>query len=209
MIGIILVLITVLVLGVLSNAFNVLVVASIITLLAYKWRDMFQKAHWYYIGALVIATLASVFYQESWTFLVTKGIIGYGFIVVVMFVGVLPNKWTVTRNVKKNRGVFSIMGFILIAPHALLRVFGLMGFLNLFGLAAFVIMLPLTIISFRVIRKQIKPKDWFRIQKAAYVIYLLLFIHLYMVSFVVVDKVVYAVIAALYINNKLIKEFSK
>lgn len=208
MIGVILILITLLVLGILPNSVDVLVVSSIITVVSYKYRDFFKKASIFYIIALLLVGVSVVFYKEGWTYLITKGIIGYGFIVVVMFVGVLPNKWTVSRNIKMNRGVFSILGFILISPHALLRVFGVLGSVNIFGIAAYVIMIPLTIISFRVIRKEIEPKDWFAIQKAAYVIYGVLFIHLIFVAGYP-DKIVYAVLLTLYVNNKLIKEFRK
>jgi len=208
MIGVILVLVTLLVLGVLPNSLNVLVVSGIISVISYKYRDFFKKSVIFYVIALIVVGISVWFYQESWTYLITKGIIGYGFIVVVMFVGVLPNKWTLSRNIKKNRGTYSILGFILISPHAILRVFGVLGSVNIFGIAAYVIMIPLTIISFRVIRKEIDPKDWFMIQKAAYVIYGLLFIHLIVVAGYP-DKIVYAVLLTLYVNNKLIKEFRK
>jgi DMSO/TMAO reductase YedYZ heme-binding membrane subunit len=208
MIGVILILVTLLVLGILSNSLNVLVVSGIITVISYKYQDLFKKATMFYIIALVIVGVSVVFYKESWTYLVTKGIIGYGFIVVVMFVGVLPNKWTVSRNIKINRGLYSILGFILISPHALLRVFGVLGSVNLFGIAAYVIMIPLTMVSFRIIRDEIESKDWLNIQKAAYVIYGVLFVHLILVAGYP-DKIVYAVILTLYVNNKLIKEFRK
>ena len=208
MISIIFVLTALLALGYLSNAFSVLAVAGIIVTASYKYPAFFKREVLFYIFALLIGVVGAVFYQESWTYLVTKGIIGYGFISVVMFVGVLPNKWTVSRNIKRNRGVFSIMGFILISPHALLRVFGLLGSVNLYGIAAYVIMVPLTIISFKLIRKEIDPKDWFTIQKAAYLVYGVLFVHLMVVA-AWPDKVVYGILLTLYVNNKLIKEFRK
>ena len=125
-----------------------------------------------------------------------------------MFMGVLPNKWTLTRNLKKNRGVFSILAFMLISPHAIGHIFGFLGSVNLFGIIAYAIMVPLTIISFRVIRKEINPKDWFTIQKAAYLVYIALFTHLILIS-AWENKIVYAVLLTLYVNNKLIKEYRK
>lgn len=208
MISTILILIALLALGYLSNAFSVLAIAFILVILSYRFPRFFRKEVVFYIGALIISTVGMVFYKESWTYYITKGIIGYGFLLVVMFVGVLPNRWTVSRNIKRYRGVFSIIGFILISPHALLRVFGLFGSINLFGIAAYVVMVPLTIISFKVIRREIDPKDWFTIQKAAYVVYLLLFVHLMVVA-AWPDKVVYGMLLVLYINNKLIKEFKR
>lgn len=208
MIGVIMVLVTLLVLGILPNSLDVLVVSSIVTIISYKYRDFFKKSYIFYLIALVVVVVSVIFYKENWTYLVIKGIIGYGFIVVVMFVGVLPNKWTLTRNIKMNRGIYSILAFILISPHAMLRVFGIIGSINLFGIAAYVIMIPLTIVSFKIIRKEIEPKDWLNIQKAAYGIYVVLFIHLIYVAGYP-DKIVYAVLLTLYVNNKLIKEFRR
>lgn len=207
MIGVILILLTLLVLGILPNSLNVLVVSAIISVISYKYRDFFKKSTIFYLLALTGVVVSVFFYNESWTMLITKGIIGYGFIVVVMFVGVLPNKWTLSRNIKMNRGIYSILGFIFISPHALLRIFG-PDTVNIFGIIAYVIMIPLTIISFKVIRKEIEPKDWFNIQKAAYVIYAVLFVHLIYVADYP-DKIVYAVLMTLYVNNKLLKEFRK
>ncbi len=90
----------------------------------------------------------------------------------------------------------------------MLRLFGVLGSINLYGIAAYVIMIPLTVISFTIIRKEIEPKDWLNIQKAAYAIYVILFIHLMVVA-AWPDKVVYGIILTLYINNKLLKEFKK
>ena len=69
-------------------------------------------------------------------------------------------------------------------------------------------MVPLTIISFQIIRREIDNKDWIMIQKAAYGIYLILFVHLLFVA-EWENKVVYAVLFTLYLNNKLIKELKK
>jgi DMSO/TMAO reductase YedYZ heme-binding membrane subunit len=198
----------VLYLGVLPNSVNILVVSGIVTVLAYLYRNLHKYEVYYYVLALVVSTLSIVFYSEGVFAYINNGIIGYGLLFTVMFCGVIPNKWQLTRHLKMNRGVFSILSFILITPHAALRVFSVIGSVNLFGIAAYVIMVPLTIISFKVIRKEIEPKDWFTIQKGAYIIYIILFIHLIMVASWL-DKVVYAVLLTLYVNNKLIKEFKK
>jgi DMSO/TMAO reductase YedYZ heme-binding membrane subunit len=169
---------------------------------------MFNKAHWYYIAALIIAGLSLYFYEYTYFRYVNSGFIGYGFFFVVMFVGVLPNKWGLTRNIKKNRGVFSILGFIFISPHAIGHIFKLFWGINIFGIVAFAVMVPLTIISFRVIRREIEPKDWFTIQKGAYIIYFSLFAHLIMVA-AWEDKVIYAMLLVLYINNRVLKHYFK
>lgn len=209
MIGIILVLVLLVFVGILSNSLNIVAIAGVLTLVSIKYKNAFKKAYIYYIIALIVSVLSMIFYESRYFDLIHFGILGYSFFLTVMLVGVFPNKSIISRSVKRNRGVFSILGFILISPHAFGHIFGLTGDINLWGVAAYVIMVPLTITSFRVIRKEIDPKDWFKIHKAAYAVYLLLFVHLLFVAYETEDKVIYAVLLALYINNKLIKELKK
>lgn len=206
MISIVLILAFLLYMDVLSTSLTILAIAGIITVIGYKWPFIFKHASIFYSLAVVLSVISVVFYTSDVVTYITRGFMGYALFFTVMMMGVLPNKWTITRQLKKNRGVFSIMGFILISPHAFLHVFGFFNSINLFGIVAYVLMIPLTIISFRIIRNEISPKDWFTIQKAAYAIYIVLFAHLLFVGNWE-DKVVYAVLATLYVNNKLWKEF--
>lgn len=208
MTGIIMVLILLVAVGILPNAFNIIAVSGIIIIFAYKFRDMFKKAYIFYLVGLVFASVSLYFYKSVYSELVITGIIGYSFMFVVMISGVLPREWLVTRNLRRNRGMFSILAFIFITPHALSHVLGLVGGINLFGIVAYVLMVPLTIISFQIIRREIDNKDWIRIQKAAYIIYGSLFLHLLYVADWE-NKLVYGILFTLYINNKLIKEFRK
>lgn len=207
MLSIVFVMIGLLVFNILPNSVNILAIATIIVITGYKWRDLKKYSIFFYIGSFIITILSIYFKDNVLLQYFYKGLVGYGFVFVVMFMGVLPNKWTLTRHLKRSRGMFSIISFILISSHAFLHLFGGFG-IDIFGLVSFVLMIPLTVISFQIIRKEIKPSDWFKIQKIAYVIYLLLFVHLLFVSSDV-DKIFYAVYATLYINNKLIKEYKK
>lgn len=208
MIGIIALLGLIVYLGVLINSMNILALSGIILASTVKLKSLKIKAHWLYIIAVILGGFSFYFNDVRIFYIITGGFLGYAFFLLVMMVGVLPNKWKISRMVKRYRGVYSIAGFIFITPHAMLHVFGIYGGINLFGIAAYVIMIPLTIISFRVIRKQIDPRDWFRIQKAAYLIYGLLFLHLLFVSSYQ-NKIVYAMILTLYLNNKIIKEVTR
>ena len=208
MTSIIMVLIALVAIGILPNSVNIIAVSGVIIILAYKFRDMFKKAYIYYLIGLVLSSLSLFFYDSVYSELIITGIIGYSFLFVVMISGVLPKKWVLTRNLKRNRGMFSILSFIFISPHAISHALGLVGGVSIFGIAAYILMVPLTIISFQIIRKEMDNVEWIKIQKAAYVIYLSLFIHL----LVVADwenKLIYGVLFTLYINNKLIKEFRK
>jgi len=208
MIGIILLLMLLLGLGILQNSLNILVVSGIVLAITFKNKNFFKRSYLFYIIGVILGTLTLIFNESQYFELIYKGIIGYGFMLVVMMVGILPNKLELSRSVKKNRGVFSILSFIFITPHAMLHVFGVFPEVNIFGIAAYVIMVPLTLISFKFIKKEIDIKDWITIQKAAYIIYIALFAHLIMVS-AWQDKIIYAIIMTIYINNKLIKEVRK
>jgi len=208
MLSIIMVLIILVVVGVLPNSINIIAISSILILLGYKFRNMFKKAYIYYIVALTLSSVALVYYESEYSALIIEGIIGYSFLFVVMITGVLPNKLLLTRNLKRNRGMFSILSFIFISPHSASHALGLIGGINLFGIVAYVFMVPLTIISFQIIRREIDNKDWIYIQKAAYIIYVSLFVHLLLVA-EWENKVVYAVLFTLYLNNKILKEIRK
>jgi DMSO/TMAO reductase YedYZ heme-binding membrane subunit len=160
------------------------------------------------VFAFLVSIASIVWFKEAIVTFIVRGYVGYSMFLVVMMVGVLPNKWTISRNIKKYRGVLSILGFVLITPHAFLHVFGFLDDVNLFGIIAYVLMVPLTIISFQIIKKEISPQDWLTVQKAAYIIYGALFLHLIVVADWF-DKIIYAVLLVLYLNNKLYKEFRK
>jgi DMSO/TMAO reductase YedYZ heme-binding membrane subunit len=208
LVGVVLLLLMVLILDVVSTAYNILAIAGIVTVLSYKWNHIFKPAVVWYFVAFVLGILSIVYYQSPLVTYIIRGYLGYGIFLVVMMVGVLPNKWTFTRNIKKVRGQLSILGFLFITPHAFLHVFAYLDGVNLFGIAAYVLMIPLTLVSFTIIKKEIRPKDWNAIQQGAYLIYGLLFIHLLMVGDWP-DKIVYAVLLTLYLNNKLIKEWKR
>lgn len=197
-----------LILGILPNSLTILTISGIILSLNIKFENLFKKAWIFYSLAFILAVVAAYFYKEAAAQYVVGGFIGYGFMILVMYAGVLPNKSYLGRLLKKNRGVYSILSFLMISPHALLHVLGVIGVVNLYGLVAYVIMVPLTFVSFRVIRKEIDPKDWIRIQKAAYIVYFALFIHLLVVAGNF-DKIIYAVLLTLYANNKVLKEIKR
>ena len=208
MISIILVLILAIASGFLINSLTILAVSGIIAALSFKFNNLFNKAYIFYIIGVLISAVSLYFHEIKYFDLVTRGLVGYGFLLLVMFAGVLPNKWTISKKLKVNRGVFSILAFIMISPHALGHIFEILGGVNVFGIVAYAVMVPLTLISFKVVRKEIKPKEWRDIQKAAYVVYIVLFAHLIYVSSWE-NKIVYAVITVLYLNNKILKEIKK
>lgn len=207
MLSIVFVMIGLLVFDILPNSLNILAIAIIIVITGYKWKNIKKFSVYFYIISLTI-TVLSIYFKDAFVLrFVYKGLVGYAFVFVVMFIGVLPNGWTLTKHLKRSRGMFSIVAFIFISSHAFLHLFNEWG-IDLFGLVSYVLMIPLTIISFQLVRKEMTPSDWFKIQKLAYIVYLILFVHLIFVSRDV-DKIFYAVFGTLYINNKLVKEYKK
>ena len=182
---------------------NVLVLSVMLLIVAYKYKRNARLDNPIYVVSLAL-TVATLFVDIKF---ISSGLVGFSMFNVVMFTGVIPNKWALTRVLKSYRDMYSILGVIFILPHVYLNLF-VDQQINLIGVAAFVIMLPLFITSFSIIRKEMNNGEWIKLQKAAYLVYVLLFAHLISVA----DwygKILYAVMMTLYINNKLMKEFRK
>lgn len=208
MISILLLLALILIIQVFPVALNIVVIASGLVICVYKYPKLFKSDITWYVITILIASLSIYFNQVPQFFYVTKGYLSLALFIVIMFTGVIPVKWKLTKTLMQVRGLFSIIGFVLISPHAVLHLFDIYDGVNLFGIVAYALMVPLTIISFKTIRKEIKPKDWNRIQKAAYVIYVLLYVHVLWVASAS-NQLIYMALLVLYVNNKLVKEFKK
>lgn len=136
---------------------------------------------------------------------VVSGYIGLAFYVVVMFAGAFPLGSKLSKKLKAVRKEFSILGFVFLVPHFYIYLSAyLRGSLawEFFGVIAFVIMIPLFITSFGFVKRKITTKHWFQLQKAAYFVYLLIFVHLILVA-EVDHQLAYAVIFGLYTVMKL------
>lgn len=112
-----------------------------------------------------------------------KGTLPGALLVLVMFLGVMSKGCYLSKKGMAIRGELSIIACILLLPHSF--VFG-KGYFRTFGFGAagvvsmvlLVIMLPLWITSYRMIRKRMQVKTWKRIQKMAYVFYTLFYLHI-------------------------------
>jgi DMSO/TMAO reductase YedYZ heme-binding membrane subunit len=208
MISILLLLALILIIQVFPISLNIVVMTAGNVIMIYKYPKVFKSDILWYIITTLLAALSVYFYEASWTQYVTKGYLSLALFIIVMFTGVIPVSWGLTKSLMKVRGLLSILGFILISPHAVLHLFDVFDGVNLFGIVAYALMVPLTIVSFKTIRKEIKPKDWNKIQQAAYAIYVLLYVHTLWVG-PPVDQMVYMALFVLYVNNKLVKEFKK
>ena len=140
------------------------------------------------------------FIRNSVLGIFSRGALGGAFWAVVMFAGALPNGSAPIKKLMPIRGELSIMAATITLSHII--TYGMkyitsiinnrMGTGSAFtefvvtciiSLVLVLIMVPLTIMSFKTIRKKIDPKKWKKIQRFAYLFYALIYAHI-MVLFV-------------------------
>ncbi len=164
-----------------------------------------------YFVTLVIAVLAVIFRNVPFLRPISQGYIGLALFYIVMITGALPKKSKLRIELSKVRKEYSIIGFILITPHAtkyLINFFTGLIDIPIFGIIAYVIMIPLFITSFTYFRKKFSYKSWKKIQSAAYIVYIILFIHLLFVSDTIakMNLILYIVLFFIYFTTKIYYE---
>ena len=123
-----------------------------------------------------------------------KGALAGAFWCVVMWAGALPNGSRAIKKLMPIRGELSIMAGVISMAHVITYAFnylrdlfkGRTGFdstaltiiFNFAAITMLLIMIPLTVMSFKKIRKKMDPKRWKQIQRAAYPFYAFLYIHI-------------------------------
>lgn len=139
--------------------------------------------------------ITSKFVRDHVLGIFTRGALGAAFWAVVMWAGALPNGSAPIKKLMPIRGELSITAAILTLSHIV--TYGMMYISNLIkgrtgsdfiatsavSLIMVLIMTPLTIMSFKAIRKKMNAKTWKRIQRLAYIFYVLIYVHI-MVLFV-------------------------
>lgn len=173
-------------------------------------KPMKKRPAVFYITAAVLTVISIIikqsdiavngFFSDYVLGIFTRGAIGAAFWAVVMWAGALPNGSLPIKKLMPIRGELSITAAILTLSHIV--TYGVQyisditrdrtgsgGAFRDFVITSIVclimvlIMLPLTVMSFRTVRKKMNAKTWKRIQRAAYLFYGLIFIHI-MVLFI-------------------------
>ncbi|MDD3477594.1 MAG: ferric reductase-like transmembrane domain-containing protein [Candidatus Izemoplasmatales bacterium] len=182
--------------------------------LAMKAKFLFQKYSIVLYIVFFLLSVAGFYWIELPVFTFMKqGYLGLALFYVVMLVGALPRKQP-TNQPNPVRRDYSILGFLAITPHAIYYLQKAMtGEISqpIFGIIAYLIMIPLFVISFRWIRRLMNETVWKKIQKAAYISYLLLFIHL-IINSDGVNRIAYVVLFGFYFLLKtrwIMKLFQK
>ena len=120
----------------------------------------------------------------------SRGALGAAFWAVVMWAGALPNGSAPIKKLMPIRGELSITAAILTFSHII--TYGLRyisnflkgrtgsGFVvtSIVCIIMVLIMIPLTVMSFKTIRKKMNAKRWKKIQRSAYIFYVLIYIHI-------------------------------
>lgn len=191
----------------------VLVFLILLTVLAYFAGKFIRKHNVkIYMVAAIVSVLAYIFKDKAFTTPIMQGFLGLSFFYIVMITGAIDKKYKIKAKFSGLRREYSIIGFIVITPHALNYMLqGLNGTIDLewFGIISFVLMIPLFVTSFLTIRKKMKAKTWNLIQSAAYIIYPLLFVHLILNYTQKINLILYLVIFIFYFVMKAIYEIKK
>jgi DMSO/TMAO reductase YedYZ heme-binding membrane subunit len=127
-----------------------------------------------------------------------RGLISISFFILVMYAGALNSKWTITKKLLSIRAELAILGSITMLPHGIIYfarflilklpkiisegTFPVLYFSYIaVGIIGFIIMMPLFITSLKKIRKKMKGIQWKKLQRWAYLFYLLAYIHILLI----------------------------
>lgn len=129
-----------------------------------------------------------------------RGLISISFFILVMYAGALNSKWSITKKLLSIRAELAILGSITMLPHGIIYfarfiilklpkiisegTFPVLYFSYIgVGIIGFIVMIPLFITSIKKIRKKMKGSQWKKLQRWAYLFYLLAYVHILLVLF--------------------------
>lgn len=127
-----------------------------------------------------------------------RGYISISFFILVMYAGALNTRWSITKKLLSIRAELAILGSIILLPHGIIYFarflilklpkimsegsFPLLYFSYIaVGIIGFIIMIPLFITSIKKIRYKMKGMRWKKLQRWAYLFYILAYVHILLV----------------------------
>lgn len=194
-----------------------------------KYSGAFYVAGAVLLGVYLWTVLAGVnTNQFRWaTFMFQKGYLGTFALMLVMFTGALPDGNAIKKKLLPIRGELSILSFIFYIGHIVtylknyIPMFANFGNLKptlatslVIAIILTVIFVALSIMSFKTIRNAMNPKVWKNIQRLAYLMMLLLLVHIALAlglsfsnlgSVGSIHVIVYAIIIAIYAALRIYK----
>ena len=178
----------------------------IVTLLGYFFSSKIRKNSLPIYLAFSVISIVAYFVRDFPGFLpFYKGFLGLAIFYVVMMIGILGKKTKIYKRLYSIRAELSIIGFIILTPHAIFFIINKLFFTGKFewiGLIAYIIMVPLFITSFTKIRNKFKFYEWKIIQNFAYIVYMLIFVHLIISASITINLILYIVLFTPYILYK-------
>jgi DMSO/TMAO reductase YedYZ heme-binding membrane subunit len=130
-------------------------------------------------------------FLTGFSLIMRRGYIALSLFALVMFVGAFDDDSLIRRTLQPIRAELSIIASILIVGHFLPYLMGYMQQLtglvlirtNIvislgISLALLILLVPLTVTSFTVVKRRMRPAIWKKLQKLAYVFFLLVYVHL-------------------------------
>ena len=152
---------------------------------------------------------------------VMRGLFAISFFIIVMYIGVLDEQNPVRKMLMPIRGELSVIACILAFGHAinylqsyLTVIFGYSSMVAahiligmIIALIILILLIPLTITSFKSINSRMNADTWKRLQKASYVFFGLIYVHVLFILVpsalagapeAIISIVLYSVIFVLY-----------
>lgn len=180
---------------------QLIIFTGILLFLASKLNKFIKKR--FNILCIVVAIFSILSYLDSsLDSMINAGFLGLAFFVVVMFQSVFKKGSNLYKKTLSVRKEYSIFGFIFLLPHALIFLIGENQLLEWNGIISFLIMVPLFITSFVIIREKMSVVQWKKIHLLSYIAYILMFVHVIIVS-QNVNRLVYIALICLYLFFKI------
>lgn len=161
----------------------VLFFVVVLFILALTLNKKIHKYNGYlYLTAMFISVFSLTLNHGN---IVDLGFLPFSFFIVIMYTGAF-NKSTIKKKLISVRAEYAIIGGILLLPHA----WGYFEFYILelelwnngasfyIGIIAFIIMIPLFLTSFQIIRRKMGYKLWKKLHKISYLFYTSIGLHL-------------------------------
>jgi DMSO/TMAO reductase YedYZ heme-binding membrane subunit/uncharacterized protein with FMN-binding domain len=153
----------------------------LITLCAYYFsRFIRTNSIIIFIFALLLSAITILVPNSIVTTFIANGTIGVTFLLIVMFTGALKKGSKIKKQLSSVRNEYAILGFIFITPHAYLYIYESIVNqipLEIMGILIYILLLPLFVTSFKLIRNNIPTSSWLKLHRLSYFAYLLIFLH--------------------------------
>lgn len=163
-----------------------------------------------YAGGILVSVLAYLSIESPIFTMFRQGYLGLAFLYVVMLAGALPQRESQTRSSEQENPVrrdYAILAFLTFTPHAIYYLQESQGGAiahPVYGMVAYLIMVPLFLTSFSRIRAWFSFPHWKALQRCAYLAYLALFIHL-IVQSEGPNRIAYGILLVVYVGLKIVK----